>query len=69
MGFRLGESEGPGIGVVMAEIVDAAELVIAWLRTFYVVPGFSLYLLMQLMIWATAGGVVLWFALDRFGTG
>lgn len=55
--------------MTMAEIVDAAELVIAWLRTFYVIPGFSLYLLMQLMIWATAGGVVLWFALERFGTG
>jgi len=53
----------------MSAIVDACELVVAWLRSFYVVPGFSLYLIMQLVIWASVAGVVMWFALDRFGTG
>jgi len=51
----------------MAQVVDICELVVAWLRAFYPVSGISLYLIMQIVIWAGAAGVITWFTLDRLG--
>lgn len=53
----------------MAGVVAVCELAVGALKAFYILPGFSLFLVCQILLWASAAGTILWFALDRFAGG